>query len=132
MTPETASKGRLRRRGEFSGVFERGAKRHGRFMSVFVLPVGLQQARLGIAASRKLGGAVERNLAKRRLREVFRLAPIEAAADIVVVPRTGVLTAPFDRVQDEFRGLVDHALRRARTSPAVGSQPRTPRGDSRL
>lgn len=132
MSPEAASKGRLRRRGEFSGVFEKGAKRHGRFMSVFVLPVAQHQARLGIAASRKLGGAVQRNLAKRRLREVFRLAPIEVAADIVVVPRSGVLTAPFDQVQDEFRGLVDHALRRARVPSAVGSQPRAPRGDTRL
>ena len=54
---------RIRRRGEFTGVFDGGVKRHGRLMSVFVLQTAAARARLGIAASKKIGGAVERNLA---------------------------------------------------------------------
>ncbi len=123
---------RIRRRGEFTGVFDGGVKRHGRLMSVFVLPTAGQRARLGIAASKKIGGAVERNLAKRRMREVFRVAPVAAPLDIVVIPRRDLLNAPFESVQREFAALVDVAVRHGRRSQPSPDQPRAPRRDRRV
>lgn len=123
---------RIRRRGEFTGVFDGGVKRHGRLMSVFVLPTPAARARLGIAASKKLGGAVERNLAKRRMREVFRTAGMTTALDIVVIPRRELLQAPFDSVQREFQSLVDVAVRHGRRSQPSADQPRPPRRDRRV
>lgn len=111
MSAAFGSQCRLRRRGEFDRAFQRGSKKHGRLMSVFVLPKPSAGPRLGIAASRKLGGAVERNLAKRRIRETFRLADLRVGADIVVVPRTELLAAPFPQLRNEFTQLVDRAIR---------------------
>jgi ribonuclease P protein component len=101
---------RLRRRGDFDRAFQRGSKKHGRLMSVFVLPHATAEPRLGVAAGRKLGGAVARNLAKRRIRETFRLARLKIGADIVVVPRADVLTAPFSSLHAEFTQLVERAI----------------------
>ena len=54
--------------------------------------------RIGFTASRKIGGAVERNRAKRRLRAVARaLLPLSGRPghDYVLVARTGILTREF-------------------------------------
>ena len=116
---------RLRRRIEFTGVFDGGVKKHGRLMSVFVLARVEGNPRVGIAASKKLGGAVDRNLAKRRLREVFRLSATPGGVDIVVIPRRELLVAPFESVQREFASLIDVAVRHGRRpqSPADLSRP---------
>ncbi len=122
---------RLRRRGEFTGVFDLGTKKHGRLMSVFVKSTTSAYSRIGIAASKKLGGAVDRNLAKRRMREVFRLAPASPGLDIVVIPRRELLAAPFESVQREFASLIDIAVRHGkRSSPADVT--RVAQRDSRL
>ena len=107
---------RLRRRSDFTGVFDAGIKKHGRLMSVFLLSGAEGRPRIGIAASKKLGGAVERNLAKRRMREVFRLGATPSGIDIVVIPRRELLAAPFESVQREFASLIDVAMRHGRRS----------------
>ena len=69
--------------------------------------------RLGIIASRKFGGAVQRNRAKRRLREMFRRqeageasASGRRALDIVVIPRRESLAAPFKTIESDFQTAV--------------------------
>lgn len=123
---------RLRRRSEFTGVFDQGVKKHGRLMSVFVRSRVQGNPRIGIAASKKLGGAVDRNRAKRRLREVFRLAVSPGGVDIVVIPRRELLAAPFESVQREFASLVDVAVRHGRRPQASVDLTRDTRRNPRL
>ena len=96
----------MRRRPEFQQAFEKGTRVHGRFFTMLLLPSRRPLARLGIVASKKLGGAVERNRAKRLIREVFRLssgARPGGAIDAIVIPRRELLTAPFSSVDHDFR-----------------------------
>lgn len=113
---------RLRARGEFTLVQKQGRRVATTYMTVLALPNSLDSDRLGIIASRRLGGAVTRNLAKRRLREIFRqhhpdtaVARGLRALDLVVIPRRELVTASFALVESDFLGALgrlDRARRR--------------------
>ena len=101
---------RIRRRPEFQRVYERGARIHGRYSTVFVLPNELATGRLGIAATKKLGGAVLRNIAKRMIREVFRRNKIAPGFDIVVIPKRELLDATLAVLEADYRNLLERRL----------------------
>jgi len=84
------------------------------------MPNSLNRDRLGIIASRRLGGAVLRNRAKRRVREVFRRQEPDVSSgrrltslDLVVIPRREVATIPFNVLEQDFRTALSR-LDRAR------------------
>ncbi|HSK08116.1 MAG TPA: ribonuclease P protein component, partial [Vicinamibacterales bacterium] len=97
-------------------VYEGGQRMGLRLMTVIVLPNGLPQSRLGVAATRKLGGSVVRNRAKRLVREVFRKADVPKGLDVVVIPRRSLLEADYRTVEGEFQ----YALRRASRARGAG------------
>lgn len=105
---------RVRRRPDYLAAYERGTRLSGRLMTVFLLDNGQASARLGIAATRKLGDAVERNRAKRLVRETFRRNKPQAGFDIVVIPRREMLVADFVTVQADYRAILKRRLRRTR------------------
>ena len=92
----------VRKRADFELIYKTGTKRSGRLMTMFTREREEGIARLGIAATRKMGGAVERNRAKRVVRDVFRHHKPLGALDVVVVPRRELLDAPYARVESEF------------------------------
>jgi ribonuclease P protein component len=65
--------------------------------------------RLGITVPRAIGGAVDRNRIKRRLREVFRLhrAALGTQWDIVLNPRRAALTASFPELERAFGRVIE-------------------------
>jgi ribonuclease P protein component len=96
----------VRKRADFELVYKTGFKRSGRLMTMFTRERETGPARLGIAATRKMGAAVERNRAKRLVRELFRHHKPVIAVDVVVVPRREILAAPYDRIEGEFKSLL--------------------------
>jgi ribonuclease P protein component len=105
---------RIRRRPEFQQVYEHGARIHGRYSTVFVLPNKLATARLGIAATKKLGGAVQRNFAKRLIREVFRRNKIAQGFDVVIIPKRELLDTSLTVLEADYRNILQRGLGQGR------------------
>jgi ribonuclease P protein component len=105
---------RVRRRADYQRIYDKGVKLHGRLFTLFRFPNGLDIGRLGIAATRKFGGAVARNRAKRLIREVFRRNKLAPGFDIVIVPRRELLDASLVALESEFRHMLERSARRGR------------------
>jgi ribonuclease P protein component len=103
---------RIRRRAEYQHVYAYGTKVHGRYLTLFVVANEGSAGRLGVAATKKLGGSVERNRAKRLIREVFRHNKSAPGFDVVVVPKREFLTANQSALETEFRTSLNRCLRR--------------------
>jgi ribonuclease P protein component len=109
---------RVRRRTEFTRVFDLALRAQGRYLTVLMAPNTAGTARLGIVASKKLGDAVRRNRAKRLIREVFRQnSPLPAGigVDVVVIPRRELFDAPFSSLHSDFRSAVKRCAARLPT-----------------
>lgn len=127
-----AASERIRRRPEFERIYSAGAKVHGRFMTVFVMANGMPAPRFGVAATRKLGSAVERNRAKRRARELFRRRKDIGGLDIVIVPRREMLDAPFATLEADYLALLDRRHDRSGSRPRWTDRRGRPRAASSL
>jgi ribonuclease P protein component len=102
---------KLRRRREFQRVFDQGRRTHGRFVTLIAAPTDAAATRLGIVASRKLGGAVVRNRAKRLIREMFRKATYGGRpVDLVVIPKNTLLTADVEGLKQDYANALRRCL----------------------
>jgi ribonuclease P protein component len=102
---------RIRRRAEFLEIYAKGARIHGRYSTIFVLANSLNIGRLGIAATKKLGGSVERNRAKRLIREVFRRNKVAPGLDVVVIPKRQLLDASLTVLEADYLNALERRLR---------------------
>lgn len=104
---------RILRRADFRLVYDHGIRFPGPLFAAFCLaqPAPPQpdspsrplrvSGRLGLTVPRAVGGSVERNRIKRRLREAFRRhrTELDPRWDIVLNPRRASLTAPFAEIE---------------------------------
>ena len=98
---------RLLRHSDFERVYKQGRRHFAAHMTVFYLrrpEDELSGARVGFTVSKALGGAVQRNRIRRRLREAVRLGNFSTgiAADVVINPKRSALTADFEDLQSEI------------------------------
>ncbi len=94
---------RIRKRSEYKVSYEKGRRIPSKNFVLFVAPNALGRPRLGITMTRRIGGAVRRNRAKRLVREVFRRhksALIDV--DIVVNGRFSLPGAEYRRFEEEL------------------------------
>lgn len=68
--------------------------------------------RAAVVAGRRVGGAVQRNRAKRRLRAVLRAEGVPDGFDLVVVARSGAVIAPYPLLLREYARLRARAVER--------------------
>ena len=112
---------RLLKHSDFERVYKQGKRHFSGHLTVFYLrqaPAVLPEsalpengARIGFTVGRLLGGAVERNRIKRRLREAVRRRRLSlggaGSVDVVINPKKSVLTVEFSVVLEEVGRAFD-------------------------
>lgn len=120
---------RLLRHGDFQRVYKQGRRHFGTHMTVFYLKrevlIGIEYRtpdgpRIGFTVGRALGGAVDRNRIKRRLREAVRanLSALGAAVDVVINPKKSALAIDFSVLRDEVAKAFSVVLDKCNKSAA--------------
>jgi ribonuclease P protein component len=101
----------LRRRADFEAVGRRGTARSTPLLVLRSLRTERAETRIGLSTPRTLGGAVERNRVRRRLRELLRrrLIGIDPGWDLLLIARPGAANASFE----ELGAAMDALLRRS-------------------
>lgn len=119
-----AAVGRLKRRADFLRA-AKGKRWHGK---AFSLQAGRSSdreagpARFGLTVTKKVGNAVVRNRARRRLREAIRLhpdLPARQARDYVLVARLEAIRVPFATLQKDLSAAVRSVHAEARLQDAA-------------
>ena len=101
---------RIRRHADYQRIYKQGSHIHSRYSTLFIQPNALAIGRLGIAATKKLGGAVQRNRAKRLIREVFRRNKLAPGFDVIVIPKRELLDASLTVLEADYRHLLERRL----------------------
>jgi ribonuclease P protein component len=98
----------LRSREDFTRLGARGRSRSDRLMVVHYVANDLDHDRYGISTGRRLGGAVQRNRVRRRVREILRASPNHTGHgwDILVVVRAPSAEATFDELRTALERLL--------------------------
>jgi len=138
---------RLLRHADFERVYKEGRRHFSASMTVFYLARKVEEAetrvsaprtetraevpappglRIGFTVGRALGGAVERNRIKRRLREAVRVSspPSGVAADVVINPKKLLLSGDFADLRNEVsRAFAIIKQKLPRTEPEQNGAP---------
>ena len=105
-------KQRLIQASLFGEAFAQKRSFPGRYMVFWLRNAPDAASRLGVVTSKKVSNrAVDRNLARRRLREIFRQhrADLSGGFDLVIVARRNLLAASYVEVEAEFLKLAQKA-----------------------
>ena len=97
----------LKENWEFRRLYNKGKSAVGPAMVIYCKKNRLDHNRLGVTVSTKLGGAVVRNRARRRLREIYRLASpkLKKGYDFVIVARSKAVEGSFAAMEESFMHL---------------------------
>jgi ribonuclease P protein component len=102
---------RILKRALFRRVYEQGRKIQFRYFTAFILAKQDNGARIGVTTTRKIGNAVQRNRARRLVREAFRknkwLAP--HGVDIVINVKRPLVDAHYRDLECEFITFLERA-----------------------
>ncbi len=106
-SPKAFSRHTLKKRFDFLNVAKEGRKAVMPSLIVqAILKKGDEGVRVGFTATRKIGSAVVRNRARRRLRSTVDLVAKERtlnAGDYVLIARQTTATVPFEVLMKDFR-----------------------------
>ncbi len=99
----------LKKPEDFTRIHKQGSYLGSRLISMKSLPNKFNYPRWAIITSKKIGKAVERNRVKRRLREILRQACLEPGQDLILIARTGAVSADFSSLREETLSLLRRA-----------------------
>jgi len=91
----------LKKNHEFRRLYNKGTSAASQCAIVYCRRNGRAENRLGVTVSTKLGGAVQRNRIRRRLKEIYRLneEKLLSGFDVVIVARMRSRFAEFTELE---------------------------------
>jgi len=92
----------LKKNHEFKKLYNKGVSAASKYVVIYCRRNGGTENRLGITVSKKLGGAVQRNRIRRRLKEIYRLneKKLSVGYDIVLVARMRSRFSKYRELED--------------------------------
>jgi ribonuclease P protein component len=102
---------RLTHSKEFREAYDQGRRWDGRCMTLWLRAGPGASLRLGVVSSRKVGGAVQRNRARRLLREAYRRnrCRFQGDADVVLIARRAILAATWPEIVEDLLSVAGRA-----------------------
>jgi len=99
---------RLTSSRDYRDVYRKEKKAVGTCLVAYCAPNRQEYSRFGFTVSRKIGNAVVRNRAKRRMREVTRihLEHMTGGMDVVLIARSAIVRVSFVKLEKEFLSLM--------------------------
>ena len=99
----------LRRKADFDALGRRGSVRSTRLLVLRSLRTDRPETRIGLSTPRSLGGAVQRNLVRRRLRELIRerIEDVGAGWDLLLIARPEAGAASYAELREAVRSLLE-------------------------
>jgi len=100
---------RILKRGLYRRVYDEGRKFQARYFTAFVLPNSGPQPRIGITVTRKIGNSVQRNRARRLVREVFRKNKwlVPQGVDIVINVKNLLVEVGYREIEGDFLNFLE-------------------------
>lgn len=98
----------LKNSREFAAVYNDGKSKANKYLVMYVLPNDLNEIRIGISVSKKVGNSIVRHRLTRLIRETYRLHKEELACgfDIVVIARASAKDKSYWQIESAFLHLV--------------------------
>ncbi|MGC8501492.1 ribonuclease P protein component [Desulfurella sp.] len=98
----------MNKHGEFIYLYNKSHKYVCNFFVIFLKKDKDLKKRVAVVASKKIGNAIDRNKAKRRMREILRLSKefILPGTSIILVARKPIINSNFQMLLDTFHKLL--------------------------
>ena len=98
----------LKQNHEFRRLYSKGKSVVSPYFVIYCRRTGRPVSRLGITTGVKLGNAVKRNRARRRIRELYRTNEpgLPVGYDIVIVARARVIYGRYSELERSFKQLM--------------------------
>lgn len=95
---------RIRKKKDFDRLYKNGNRFRGKYLTLVYLDNNFAFSRLGVVASRKVGGAVLRNRVKRRMRELYRRNKmlISRPVDMVAIAKAESARTSWPEFSEDF------------------------------
>ncbi len=100
----------VKKRWEFSQLRRNGQKFYGRFLCFQYTPLTASEPKLGLTVSKKYGGAVQRNLFKRKNKELFRTLHLQflQTVSINILPLIHSKNATYSDLKKDWEKIITH------------------------
>ena len=98
----------LKKNSDFKNVYSKGKSKVNRYFIMYVFENGINNNRLGVSVSKKVGNSVVRHRIKRLVKESYRLHEqmFNSGLDIVIIARSGAADLGFNDVESALLHLL--------------------------